>query len=368
MGAAVFLERIRVVEFAQYIPGPLAGQILADLGADVVKTEPPGGEPMRRLGPPGPDGASALYALVNRGKRVLELDLKAEEGVAAFAALLENADVLLESYRPGVLARLGFDDARLDALNPRLVHCALTGWGRTGPYAGRAGHDLNYMALGGGLAASGPAAAPAISHPPVADHAGASAAAVAILAALVRRGQTGTGAHLDVSLMESVLAWQATALTLAARGAPPERGQALLNGGAAFYNVYETADGGFVTLGAIEAKFWAAFCDAVGRPGWIARQAEPLPQTELNRDVATLFAARPLADWCARLDPVDCCFEAVARLDSVAQHPHVAARGLLREQQSVVETLFPLLVDGAPVAERAPVRMATAADVLADWD
>src|ERR1700680_1566150 len=168
MPLADFLYGIRVIDLSQFIPGPQAALHLADLGADVVKVEPPGGEPMRGFPPLDPDGVGAPYKLMNRGKTVVELDLKSEAGKAAFAELVSAADVLVESYRPGVLDRLGFDRARLEALNARLVHVALTGFGQTGPYRTRAGHDINYMALAGGLVASGTPERPVAAHTPTA--------------------------------------------------------------------------------------------------------------------------------------------------------------------------------------------------------
>ncbi|MEE8277094.1 MAG: CoA transferase [Alphaproteobacteria bacterium] len=364
------LDGVRVIDLGQYILGPFAAQILADLGAEVLKVEPPRGEPMRRMGPIDKDGVAAFYKLYNRGKRVVELDLAAGAGAVSFAALVSAADVLVEGYRPGALARLGFSSERLAALNPRIVHCILSGWGGSGPYARRAGHDVNYMALGGGLAASGPAEAPAIAYPPVADHASAVQVALAVTAALFRRQRTGTGAVLDVSLMESVLAWQAMNLTQAARGHPPLRAGETLNGGAAFYNLYRTHDGGWISLGAVEAKFWANFCRAVGREDWAPRHGEALPQTALIAEVVTLIAGQPLAHWRALLDPVECCFEAVLDVAEVTAHPQILARGFARTHLSpepLVEVLFPARIDGAPPRPRAPVAFVTPEEAVAAW-
>ncbi|MEX0758426.1 MAG: CoA transferase, partial [Tistlia sp.] len=327
----MLLTGTRVLDLSQWLPGPAAGQLLADLGAEVLKVEPPAGDPMRALGPLDGDGVSAWYKTLNAGKAVVRLDLKSEAGREAFRRLVAVADVLLESYRPGTLEKLGLGRADLAEFNPRLVHCALSGYGQSGPYAQKAGHDINYMAVGGGLVASGPEAAPSVAYPPVADHASALQAVVTILAALIRRGAAGPGAYLDVSLMETVLAWQALPLTAALRpGWQPERGRAALNGGAACYRVYRTADGRFVTLGAIEAKFWRTFCEAVGRPDLIERQWEAFPQDALNGEVEAVFAAAPLVHWTALLGPLDCCFEPVPELAEVADHPQVAARRQLR--------------------------------------
>ena len=366
-----FLTGVRVIDLGQYLPGPHAAQLLADLGAEVVKVEPPAGDPLRRLGPTDADGMTAAYKLLNAGKTVVRLDLKDPDGRAAFEALVAKADALVESYRPGVLDKLGLGHGRLRALNPRLVHASLSGWGSGGPYARRAGHDLNYMAVGGGLDSSGLPDRPVIGHPPVADFASAQQTALAVVAALFGRQRTGEGGFLDLSIMETVLGWQGFNLTAAARGWVPERGGALLSGGAACYRIYRTADGRFATLSALEPKFWRGFCEAVGRPDWIARQADPLPQTALTAELEALFAGRALAAWKALLDPVDCCFEALPTLDEVADHPHVAARGQVRrrgtEPEPLVETLMGLRVDGGPPPDRAPLREGVTADVLAAW-
>jgi alpha-methylacyl-CoA racemase len=365
-----FLSGVRVVDLGQYLPGPFAAQMLGDFGAEVVKVEPPDGDPLRRLGPTDADGTTGVYKLINAGKTVVRLDLKSEAGRHAFERLIERADALVESYRPGVMAKLGLGPERLRALNPHLVHASLSGWGCTGPYATRAGHDLNYMAVGGGLAASGLTETPVMAYPPVADFASAQHTALSVVAALLGRERNGRGAFLDLSIMESVLGWQGLTLTDVARGVMPGRGEALLSGGAACYGIYPTKDGRFVTLAALEAKFWHGFCHAVGRPDWVARQDEPLPQEGLKREVAALFASRTLAEWKDVLDPVDCCFEALPDLTEVASHPHVAARGQVKVHggpEPLVETLLGVRMDGGAPPSRAPVAEVPAEDVLARW-
>jgi crotonobetainyl-CoA:carnitine CoA-transferase CaiB-like acyl-CoA transferase len=362
-----FLAGIRVLDLSQYLPGPYAALMLADLGAEVVKVEPPGGDPGRALPPLDPDGLSPMWKLVNAGKRVATLDLKRAADSELLAGLLAQADVLVESYRPGVLDRLGFTRERLAALNPRLVHAALSGYGQTGPWRLRTGHDLNYMAVGGGLAASGPPAAPANAFPPTADYASGVQTALAVCAALLGRTRTGRGGFIDLSLTETVLAWQAPLLTWAQRGSVERRGL-MLNGGAAYYRIYEAKDGRFVTLGAIEPKFWQNFCAAVGRADWTARQDEPLPQAALIADVAALFATRDAAAWEALLGPVDCCFAVVADPREVPLHPQIVARGLVtRPDAATVAVGFPAHVDGRPPQPRPPVRSAAAREVLAQW-
>jgi alpha-methylacyl-CoA racemase len=363
-----FLSGFRVLDLSQYIPGPYAALMLADLGAEVVKVEPPGGDPMRQLGPRDNDGISPLWRLMNGGKTVVEIDLKTGHGRAALADLLRRADALVESYRPGVMDRLGFTRARLEELNPRLVHAALSGYGQTGPWRLRTGHDLNYMALAGGLAQSGPAERPLMAAPPTADFASGLQTAMTVCAALLGRVRTGRGAYLDLSLAETVLAWQGPTLTAALRpGFEPERAANLLNGGAACYHVYRAADGCFVTLAAIEDKFWRNFCEAVGRSDLIARQWEAMPQEALIADIASVFAAKRADDWEATLGPVDCCFGLVVAPRDVPTHPQVAARAMVARHGDTVETLFPAHVDGKPPASRGPVAMSSAADVVARW-
>jgi crotonobetainyl-CoA:carnitine CoA-transferase CaiB-like acyl-CoA transferase len=371
--ALPFLAGTRVLDLSQYIPGPYAGLMLADLGAEVIKVEPPGGDPARTLGPRDGDGISPFWKLMNGGKTIVELDLKSGAGAAAFAELLRAADVLLESYRPGVLDRLGFTRARLIELNPRLVHAALSGYGQTGPWRLRTGHDLNYMALAGGLAVSGAAGhdaalRPANAAPPTADFASGLQAALTICAALIGRGRTGKGAYLDLSLAETVLAWQSHTLTAALRpGFEPALAANLLNGGAACYQIYRAADDRFVTLAAIEEKFWRNFCAAVGRPEWSGRQWEAMPQQALIRELAALFAGRPAAAWEETLGRVECCFGLVVDPKDVPAHPQIAARAMLSRDGDTIEALFPAYVDDRPPDKRTPPRLGKVDAVLDRW-
>jgi crotonobetainyl-CoA:carnitine CoA-transferase CaiB-like acyl-CoA transferase len=319
------LEDVRVIDLSQYIPGPFATRQLADLGAEVIKIEPPGGDPMRRFMQQGNGPPSPVYRHLNRGKRVCELDLKAAAGRGALGELLAGADILLESFRPGVLARLGFARERIDAINPRLIHCALSGYGQTGPWAQRAGHDINYCALSSQSIVSGSARRPLIGYPPIADHAAALQAAVAILAALHARDNHQRGIYLDISMTESILSWQYLPILSGA----DERAANILNGGAACYNLYRSADGAFVSLGAIETAFWKNFCAAVKHPQWIERQYEAMPQRQLIDEVSALFASRPLAYWHDLLNPVDCCFEVLFTPAQLARHPQFEARAAL---------------------------------------
>ncbi|MGB0670627.1 MAG: CaiB/BaiF CoA transferase family protein [Rhodospirillales bacterium] len=361
-----FLSGIRVLDLSQYLPGPFATQQLADMGADVIKVEPPKRDPLY-YGLGGDETFSADYQVMNAGKRICVLDLKTEEAKATFTRMLGRADVLMESFRPGVMDRLGFGPERLKEINPRLVHCALSGFGQTGPYRLVTGHDLSYVALSGGLANSGTVETPVITWPPMSDHAGAAQAVTGILGALVRRARTGEGASIDVSMAESLMAWQADGFTAALKKSP-KRGQDIINGGAAFYQIYACADGCFVALCPLEPKYWANFCTAVGRTDWIDRQGEALPQTALIADVAGLFKTRDRAAWDALLLEADCCYQGILDYSEVPDHPHTRARGFVKKSEDRVEVLFPAYVDGNPPSDRAPLAEVGAEDVLSGWE
>jgi len=361
---------VRVLDLSQYLPGPFATQLLADLGAEVVKVEPPSGDPMRSFMLRDEDGISPFYKQINAGKEVLLLDLKTPSDSAILADLIGGADVLLESYRPGVLERLGFGRERLRELNPRLIHCALSGFGQRGPCRERAGHDLTYLAMSGMLSLTGTLDTPVIPFPPICDYAAGKQAATSILAALLRRGRTGQGAFIDVSLFEMALSWQSFALTAAIRpGQAFARGRDLLTGGAACYQIYRTADERFIALGALEAKFWQAFCTTAGRPDWIDRQHEPLPQTQLIAEIQALFARRSLADWQQRFSMVDCCLEPILEHAEVIVHPQVQHRQLLQSAGPAPrqDALLPVWVDDQPPPLRRPLRQSSASEVLAAW-
>ncbi len=341
MKPRTLLADVRVVDLSQYIPGPFATRQLADLGAEVIKIEPPGGDPMRHFMLGETATPSAVYRHLNRGKRIARLDLKTEVDSEALATLLADADILLESYRPGVLARLGFDRKRIDRLNPRLIHCALSGYGQTGPYAQRGGHDINYCALSAQSIVSGNAEGPVIGYPPIADHASAMQAAVSMLAALHARDQGGKGCFLDISISESILAWQYLPILADA----DEREANILNGGAACYNIYQCADGEFVSLGAIESGFWESFCRALDQSQWIERQYEDLPQQALIAEVGQLLAQYPRDHWSALLQRVDCCFEALLGTEDLARQAQFKARQAL----TPAGPTYPAWIDHQPL-------------------
>lgn len=366
---ADLLKGIRVVEMGQYIPAPFAGLQLADLGAEVVKIEPPAGDPMRHLGQPAEGGVSPAYAALNDGKRIVRADLKSPEGQALAQALVASTDVLLESFRPSVLARLGLGRVVLERLNPRLVHCALSGHGQNGPLARAAGHDIGYMAAGGGLGLSGTRERPVIGRTPVSDYASGQQAAFAIAAALLRRERTGQGCFLDIGMTDVVLAWQAADLAEASVAPPAPRGQGPIDGGAAGYNIYRTACGGFIALGALELAFWRNFCAAIHRPDLAARHGDPLPQTGLIAELAALFLTQSALHWEALLGAADCCFQRVLDPQETLEFPQFRAREMvLRRPDGTTAIAHPAWIDGAPaLRQRAPWRDTDLAEAVAGW-
>jgi crotonobetainyl-CoA:carnitine CoA-transferase CaiB-like acyl-CoA transferase len=357
-----FLQGIQVIDLSRHLPGPLATLMLADMGAEVLKIEPPYGDELRSVGPEGPSGRSAYFDAANAGKRCRQLDLRSEEGRNELLRLVETADVVVESFRPRVLERLGVGFAAMRERNPRLVCCALNGFGVRGPSFDKAAHDINYLALGGTLSGTGPHDRPMFFYPPVADCSGAIFAVSAIVGALFRRTRTVQGCEIDLALADAVMPFHLFQLAdISAQGKAPEREAGLMNGGAACYRIYPTSDGRFVSLGAIERKFWASFCEAAGHPEWIERQYEPTPQRLLIDEVKTFFAALTCEQAEAQFARADCCFAPVLSLEQAIASPHQAARGLLRKgADGLWQALFPAIVDGVPPRMREPLADETA--------
>jgi crotonobetainyl-CoA:carnitine CoA-transferase CaiB-like acyl-CoA transferase len=362
------LAGTRVLDLTRLLPGPYATLVLADLGADVVKVEDPrGGDPLREVAP-GPDGPA--FQALNRNKRSLALDLRAPGGAEVLVRLARSADVLVESFRPGVLDRLGCGHERLRAASPRLVVCAITGYGQEGPYRDLAGHDLDYCAISGALALNGPAERPLPFGVPVADLAGGAWPAVAaILAALVRRATTGEGGVADVSMTDGALATLTLPLALAAaRGVAPAREREPLNGGAPCYRVYRAKDGRFVALAALEDRFFARFCAAVGRPDLAARRGDPAAIPELD----ALFATRSRDEWAALGRDHDCCLAPVLEGEEPGEDPQLRARGAFavveaRDGTRSRAIRSPVRLDGGlPPLRAAPALGEHSAAVLAD--
>lgn len=331
------LDGIRVIDLSRLLPGPYATMLMADLGAEVIKIETPGLGDYMRLIPPFVENKetggtiSAAYLMVNRNKKSVALNFRNKHGKEILMRLVREADVLIESFRPGQVDRWGIGYDALRAVNPRLVYCSLSGYGQSGPYKDRAGHDLNYIALNGLLAANGVASGPPI--PPavqIADLSGGMLATISILAALIGRDKAGAGQYLDVSLFDGALSWAGTIIggTYAA-GKKTERGKMQLNGGMACYNVYATKDDQYITIGAIEPHFWSAFCKAVDRDDLNARQQE----YEAVPLVAAVIKTRTLDEWLTLFKTLDACIEPVRDFSAVFSDPHVKHRGLINEMK-----------------------------------
>jgi len=343
------LSDVKVLDLTRLLPGGFCTLLLADLGAEVLKVEDTGMGDYVRWAPPYCEGAedsakSALYLALNRGKRSVRLNLKEAAGCEVLLRLVERCDVLVEGFRPGVMDRLGVGYDVLRERNPKLVYCAITGYGQTGPYTARSGHDLNYLGLVGMLDLGGSEDGPPVQAAgQIADLGGGGLmASYAILAALREADRSGEGQMVDVSMADGALSWLAmVAAQYLADGRVPGRGTEGLNGGYVCYRPYACADG-YVTMAALEPKFWAAWCDGVGRPD-LMDMAFEAPGSVAHAEVERLFLSRARAEWKEFADEHDCCLEPVLDLSEALDSD------LVREREMVVEVDQP----GA----REPVRL-----------
>lgn len=368
------LADVRVLDLTRLLPGGFCTQMLADFGADVIKVEDTGPGDYIRWAPPyygeeeqqAAGSRSALYLSLNRNKRAIRLDLKQEEARDALLRLVADADVLVEGFRPGVMDRLGVGYDRLREANPALVYCAITGYGQDGPKRDRAGHDQNYLALNGVLGLSGAAdGPPTMAGAQIADlGGGALTAAFGIMVALHEARRSGKGQQVDISMTDGSLSWLAmVAGKYLCDGEVPRRGSEGLNGGIVCYLPYEASDG-WVSCGALEPKFWAAFCKGVGRPDLIEGQYDK-PGSDTWREAAAIFRGRSRAEWVDFNLEHDCCIEPVLDLDEALDSE------LVRERQMVVEwdqpDLGPVRQLGNPVKlSRTPARIHTSAPALGE--
>ncbi len=323
------LTGIRVLDLTRLLPGAFCTMLLADMGADVVKVEEPGAGDYMRWTPPLVRGQSTLFGAINRNKRSITLNLKSGAGRDLLLELAEHADVLVEGNRPGVMARLGLGWDVVHQRNPRLVMCSITGYGQDGPFASRAGHDLNYMATAGALGLNGEKGRPPLPlSVQVADIGGGGLQpAVSILGALVGVARGAEGRWIDASMTDGAISWLALAFAARAGGETVGRGDQRLTGRYACYRVYACKGGGFYSVAALEPKFWANLCTTVGRPHLIERQYEEGRDGEaVHKAFEELFASRTRAEWEKELAGCDACCEPVLELDEVMSHPQVAAR------------------------------------------
>ena len=376
------LSDLRVLDLSRLLPGGFCTLMLADLGADVIKVEDTGAGDYVRWAPPyygsdeiqGLGTRSAYFLALNRGKRSIRLDLKSDAGRDALLRLVEGADVLVESFRPGVMERLGLGFDRLREANPRLVYCPITGYGQTGPNRDRAGHDMNYLGLNGVLGLTGemegPPVQPAVQ---VADlGGGAMAAAFSILAAVHEARNSGEGQMVDVSMTDGAASWLVmVAAKYFADGAEPERGALELSGAFVCYLPYRAADG-WVTCGALEPKFWSAWCKGVGREDLIDRQFES-PGSDAWREISEVFASRSRDEWKVFNDEHDCCIEPVLGLGEALESAQTSERGMVVELDqpglgNVRQMAFPVQFSRTPAEapEAAPALGAQTTEVLTE--
>lgn len=350
------LAGVLVLDFTTLLPGPLATLMLAEAGAEVVKIERPGGEDMR-LYEPQWHGVGAAFALLNRGKSGLVLDLKSQKDLERLQPLLERADVLVEQFRPGVMGRLGLGYDAVRKINPRIVYCSISGYGQDGPRAAEAGHDLNYIGNAGLLALQpGPAESPVVPPALVADIGGGSFPAVInILLALRQRDSTSEGCHLDIAMTDTVFTFTWHALAAGqARGRFPAPGESPLAGSSPRYQLYATRDGRLVACGALEDHFWQRFTTAIGLPGEFADDRRDPAASRAA--VAHIIAGQTAEEWRPILAAADCCASIVASLEEALRDPHFVGRGLFEHRVSAVSgaTMPALPVPVAPQFRERP--------------
>lgn len=352
------LQGVRILDLTRLLPGNYCTLLLADLGADVVKIEEPGRGDSIRLVPPLVEGQGAAHLALNRGKRSVAVDLKSPEGAEILGRLVEGAEALVESFRPGVMDRLGVGWKALSRRNPKLVYCALTGYGQEGPYRDRVGHDINYIGAAGILDATGwPDGEPVLPAVQIADLGGGMAAAMGMVAALWRAAGEGRGRFVDVSLLDVAASWSAMVWSwYLATGEVPARGGMPLTGGLACYRTYRCADGRYITVGALEARFWRALCEALGVEDLIDGHLDPTRQDEVAGRLEDTFGSRPRDEWVERLAGLETCVGPVNDVAEAVVDPQVRARGMVVEVEGRAVGPGPAirLGEGGPPTRPAP--------------
>jgi len=329
------LASLKVLDFSTLLPGPFASLLLADMGAEVLRIESPTRMDLLRVLPPHDQGVSASHAYLNRNKRSVALDLKQPEALELIKQLLQDYDIVLEQFRPGVMERLGLGYEALKAINPKLIYVSITGYGQTGPYKDRAGHDINYLALAGLASYTGHAdSGPLPLGMQVADIAGGSLhGVIGLLAAVIARQQTGQGQHLDVSMTDCVFSLNAMAgAGYLACGEEPGREEQMLNGGS-FYDYYRSRDGRWFSVGSLEPAFMKQLCAALGLEELetLGLSPEPALQQALKNALRIEFETHDFAELCALFATLDACVEPVLSLSEAVRHPQLKARALVTE-------------------------------------
>lgn len=361
------LQDVTVLDLTQQLPGPFCTQVLGDFGATVIKIESPGGDTIRTIGWKMKD-ESGPFLTLNRNKKSIVLNLKTKKGQEIFHRLSEKADVIIEGFRPGVVSRLGIGYESISKINERIVYCSLSGYGQDGPYRDRPGHDINYVALGGMLGLTGKEGSrPVIIGGQVADITGALLSVIGILLALKAREKTGKGQYIDIAMLDGVVSWLPGYLgEYMATGTIPDRSTMMLNGGCAFYNVYETKDGRFLSVGAIEPHFWRNLCEAIGHDTLIPDQfGPPGKQKEMIGKLRKTFKQKRLDEWTEFLAGKDVPCEPVLSFDAALSDPQVLFRKMITEMDHPKEGKIKQV--GIPIKLSAtPGRIATPAPSLGE--
>ena len=328
------LQQIKILDLTRLLPGPMCTLHLADMGADVIKIEEPVSGDYARSIPPLQKDNSSFFLAANRNKRSITLDLTKPEGKKIFLKLSESADVIVESFRPGVVSKLGIDYEVIKNINPKIIYCSITGYGQTGPYRDKAGHDINYCSYTGVIKPGKNGKRPSIPNFQISDIVGGTLdAAMAILAALVYQKTIGKGQYIDISIMDGVLAHSVTAL---ASLSYPDGD--MLTGGLPCYTVYETADSRFIALGALEFKFWKLFCETVKRDDLISSHLVFGKEAEkIQENVAGIFKANTLAYWMELFKEVDCCISPVLSFKESLKNEQVMARNMIFNEEHPAE-------------------------------
>jgi len=326
------LSSLKILDFSTLLPGPFASMWLADMGADVVRVEAPTRPDMVRMRPPFDGGVSAGHGYLNRSKRSVALDLKVPGSAEIVKRLVQDYDIVLEQFRPGVMDRLGIGYEALSSVNPKVIYCALTGYGQTGPMKDRAGHDLNYLSLAGVMSATGRiASGPTPAGVQIADVGGGSLPSIiGLLAAVIHRGQTGEGQFVDVSMYDSSISWNCQVnpgYLVGGQEMTFEMGG--LNGGS-FYDCYKTSDDRYMSVGSLEPKFWMGLCETLGIPEIIDKVTDPGPDMKPIKDaIANVFKTKTQQEWIDIFAEVDVCVEPVLNAGEALAHPQAVARDMV---------------------------------------
>jgi len=346
------LEGLKVLDLTRLLPGGYCTLLLADMGADVLKVEDPFGGDYMRWFPPKVNEESAYFLAVNRNKKSMKLNLKHERGKEIFKELAKHYDVLVEGFRPGVMDRLGLGYEEISNINPRIIYGSLSGYGQDGPYSQRAGHDINYIGIAGILGITGFAdRPPVLPGVPMADFGGGGMlAALGIMMALYHRKRSGKGQYVDISMMDGVASWMAN---IAAKhfvsNDPHNRGEVDLAGGFVCYGCYETKDGQYLSVGALEPKFWANFCRLIEREDLVDIQVDKDEDGKLKEEVAGIFKSKTMGEWLALLDGEDTCIEKINTVAEAVKDPQMLHR------EMVVETEHP--TEGRVKSMGIPIKM-----------